>query len=71
MEVKFGDGKIKFGVTQVRRVLAVKFAKNEIDRPCHKGQEVRPLQLALARSILNQACNVADWHFSDLARCPT
>ena len=31
-EVKFGDGKNKSGVTRVRRALAVKFAKNEIDR---------------------------------------
>jgi hypothetical protein len=31
-EVKFGDGKNKSGVTRVRRVLAIKFAKNEIDR---------------------------------------
>jgi len=31
-EVKFGVGKSKSGVTRVRRVLAVKFAKNEIDR---------------------------------------
>jgi hypothetical protein len=31
-EVKFGDGKNKSGVTRVRRALAVKLAKNEIDR---------------------------------------
>jgi hypothetical protein len=31
-EVKFGDGKSKSGVTRVSRALAIKFAKNEIDR---------------------------------------
>ena len=31
-EVKFGDGKSKSGVTRVSRALAIKFAKNEIER---------------------------------------
>ena len=31
-EVKFGDGKNKSGMTRVSRALAIKFAKNEIDR---------------------------------------
>jgi hypothetical protein len=31
-EVKFGDSKSKSGVTRVSRALAIKFAKNEIDR---------------------------------------
>jgi len=31
-EVKFGDGKDKFGVTRVSRALAVKIAKYQIDR---------------------------------------
>ena len=30
--VRFADGKNKTGVTRVRRALAVKLAKNEIDR---------------------------------------
>jgi hypothetical protein len=31
-DVKFGDGKNKCGVTRVSRALAIKFAKNEINR---------------------------------------
>jgi hypothetical protein len=31
-EVKFSDGKSKSGMTRVSRALAIKFAKNEIDR---------------------------------------
>lgn len=31
-EVKFGDGKNKSGLTRVSRALAIKIAKNEIDR---------------------------------------
>jgi len=31
-EVKFGDGKNKSGLTRVRRALAIKIAKYEIDR---------------------------------------
>lgn len=31
-EVKFSDGKDKFGVTRVSRAMAVKIAKYEIDR---------------------------------------
>jgi hypothetical protein len=31
-EVKFGDGKNKFGVTRVSHALAVRIAKYEIDR---------------------------------------
>jgi hypothetical protein len=32
LEVKFGNGKNKSGATRVSRALAIKFAKNEIDR---------------------------------------